>query len=416
MGAYARLNKFNGNILVSQHGRILFQRAYGFKDIEAGKKNSLTDIFQLASLTKTFTAALLLKLMEEGKLSVNTRVTDYFPDFHPDKPITVGQLLSHTAGVYEILRNPAASKEGAMYSAVSREKLLSYFYTQPLDFEPGTQFSYSNSGYVLLGIIIEKVTGLPYGQAVKKYLFTPLGMKHSGYDYARLRSNHKTQSYNYISNTRHTKATVWNASFTFAAGGLYSSLGDLYKWSKALNENKFITSKSLAAAQQEQQKGYGYGWFIDSLQAKKVVYHPGNLEGATSYFAMIPADDICLIMLNNKTSTTLEAIGNKLIAILYNKPYTLPKPKKATQLTDSLLTRYSGEYDISEDYRVSIKKQENFLYLFINQEQPVQLFPENENRFFIPDSEMSLVFKSKKEGGIQLTILDGLARKSGAKK
>ena len=209
-----------------------------------------------------------------------------------------------------------------------RGELLQYFSSRPLEFTPGSEFSYSNSGYDLLGMIIEKITGMRYGEAVKSMIFRPLGMSNSGYDYLNLKSSRKTVGYDYLSTNRFVTAKIWDESWTYASGGLYSSVGDLLKWNNALKHNRIISSEALAESYTPGKGDYGYGWFIDSLYGKKIAYHPGNLEGATSYFARIPQDDICIIMLTNQTSTIIESIGSKIIAILNKKPYTLPRPKQ----------------------------------------------------------------------------------------
>lgn len=160
---------------------------------------------------------------------------------------------------------------------------------------------------------------------------------------------------------------------------------------------------------------YGFGWFIDSLYGKKVAYHSGNLEGATSYFGRIPEDDICIIMLTNETSTTIESTAAKIIAILNDKPYTQPKPKMEIVVPTEILQQYVGKYDISDTYDTSIEILGNKLYLTGNNNFPFRIFAETTNRFFAIDSNMMLIFDTVKNGKVKLTIRDGLSTKIGNK-
>jgi len=299
---------------------------------------------------------------------------------------------------------------------VSHAELLSYFSDQPLDFEPGTAYAYSNSGYDILGMIIEKITGKSYDSAIQENIFKPLKMTQSGYDYEKLKSPYKTVGYNYISATRHTTAPVWDASWEYSSGGLYSSPPDLAKFDQALKTNQLIRSESLAKTYTPTQWNYGYGWFIHTLFGKKVAYHSGNLEGATSYFGRIPEDDICIIILMNETNTIIESLENKVIAILYDQPYVLPKPKKAIVLSDKQLKKYTGTYDISDAYQTRVALRDHLLYLSTDNMAPVQILPETENRFFISDSNMTITFNADQSGMISLKIQDGLSTKVGNRK
>jgi CubicO group peptidase (beta-lactamase class C family) len=415
ISAYAALNQFNGTILVTRAGKTIFQKPYGYRDAEKKIKLGSTDMFQLGSLTKSFTSILIMQLVEEKKLFLDSKLRDFFPAVHPEKVITIAQLLNHTSGIREELRDPEFRTKVRAGKEVTKAEMLAYYTRQPLDFEPGSTFSYSNSGYNLLGMIIEKLRGLSYEQVIRQRIFKPLGMSNSGFDYARLNSKYKTKGYAYLSPTRIVPATVWAASGSYSSGALYSNAEDLALWNKALQDNKLITGASLEKTYTAVKGGYGYGWFIDSLYTKKIVSHAGNVEGGTSYFARIPADDICIIMLINQTSTTLESIGDKVIAVLYGKDYKLPKPKQAITLSEDLAAKYAGIYDISDDYPTTISYINNQLFLTTNNQPAVRILPENATRFYINDSDMTLRFSSNADGKLHLMISEGLWNGSGDK-
>lgn len=412
--AYAALNQFNGTLLVSEKGNIVYQNAIGYQDAAAKKENTLNSIFQIGSLTKTFTSMLILKLAETHKLSIQDTISHYFPDFPPGKIITIEHLLSHSSGIYESFRNPDYIKDLNSDQKIASTHLMSYFSQEPLDFPPGTQFSYCNSGYNLLGLIIEKVTGLSYGKAVEKYIFKPFKMNHSGYNYNTLKDKNKTVGYAYLSNTRHVEVKPWNPDLTFSTGSLYSTTADLEKWYHVLRKNQFITEQSFSKATQDHLGGYGYGWFIDSINGKKVINHGGNVEGGSSYFMIEPENDISVILLNNMTSTKLERIGNAILAILLDKPYTLPKPKIPVQLNETELQQYTGKFEVAENYRVNITTENGRLYLQINQEPVTEIYTAKPPLFFLKDDDMEISFKEPKEGKMsEIYLKKGLNSKSG---
>lgn len=412
--AYSQVNKFNGTALVTVRGEVIYKNAIGYSDAAKQKENNLKSIFPIGSLTKTFTAAMILKLAENNKLSLQDPLTKYFPEFLPGKDITIEHLLTHTSGVYESLRNPAYRADMETDKKINTNEIMGYFIDQPLDFKPGTQFSYSNSGYNLLGIIIEKVTGLSYNKALEKYIFKKFNLNHTGFDYKTLSNSNKTTGYSYLSPTRHVEVKPGNPMLLYSSGALYSTVDDLNKWYAVLKNNKFISQESFKKAIQDHLGGYGYGWFIDSRYDKKIISHGGNVEGSTSCFIMEPENDISIILLNNITSTKLEQIGNSILAILLDKPYKLPKPKTAIQLDENTLSQYIGKYTISDDFIVSISNEEGQLYFQENQKAPIKIYAEKANYFFVNDDNLEIVFR-KLEGNkmLEIKLSQGLSTRVG---
>ena len=315
-----QLNRFNGSVLVSKNGKIIYEKAFGYQNAEKNILNTSNTVYQIGSTTKEFTAAVILKLAEEHKLSLEDKLSTYFPDFKRGDEITVNNLLTHTSGIYEILRDLDAVNSSTQPR--SKEKMLSYFVNKPLDFNPGTQYAYCNSGYMLLGLIIEKVTGSSYEQAVKKYILIPLEMKHSGFDFAGLQSANKAIGYTKYTKTVKEASIPWDSTATYSAGSLYSTVGDLYKWHNGMIKYKVYNKESLEKATTPFLEGYGLGCWIDTIYNKKVVSHGGNILGFTSYYGRIQEDDVCVILLNNIFNHQIETIGQSILAILYNKPYS----------------------------------------------------------------------------------------------
>lgn len=240
-------------------------------------------------------------------------------------------------------------------------------------------------------------------------------MSHTGFDYPALKSPDKTIPYAYLSKTRQEKTEIWNPELTGSAGQIYSTAEDLYKYYKGLRDYKIVSKEAFKKATIPFLSGYGYGWFIDDLYGKKVINHGGNIEGATSYFAMIPDDDICIILLNNITSKKLEKAGNMILGVLLNQPYELPKPKKEILPDDSILKKYAGNYKLSEDNTIHILYENGQLFIQNNNEPKVRMLAENDHSFFLQDddSEIAFIFKEGEKGVI--TIKKGLSSKTGEK-
>jgi CubicO group peptidase (beta-lactamase class C family) len=413
--AFAGINKFNGTALIHYQNKNIFEKSYGWQDAEKKIPNQDKSIYQIASLTKSFTALMIVKLNEEGKLSVKDPVSKFISDYPRGNEITIEHLLNHTSGIYEVLQN----KEyfGLLHTgkSISKDKELSFFKNEPLAFEPGTQFSYTNSGYIVLGIIIEKITGLSYEDAIQKNILTPLKMIHTGFNYMALKSPYKTVPYSYISNTKQEKTEVWNSTLTGPAGQIYSTVEDLYNYYVGLRDYKIVSKEAFKKATTPYLSGYGYGWFIDDLYGKKLINHGGNIEGSTSYFAMLPQDDLCIILLNNITSKKLEKAGNTILAALLEQPYSLPQPKKEAILSAGILKKYMGDYQLSEESIIHILYENGQLFMQNNKDPKVRILAEKEDTFFVQDddTEISFIFKEGENGVI--TIKKGLSSKTAEK-
>lgn len=334
MDAYCKINKFNGSVLVSQKGKILLEKGYGIKNAESKTRNDANGIFQIYSITKTFTSTVILKLVELKKLSLSDKLSKFYPDFPKGDSITIENLLTHTSGVYDYT-------QGNNMPDQTEKSFITFIETKPLDFSPGTNWSYSNSGYWLLGFIIKKVTGVPYEEAVKKFIFNPLQMTHSGFDFKDLTSKDKTTGYEIFSDEIKKEAVVYNAPGPFAAGAIYSTVGDLYKYYKGLQGYKIVNKESLKKASTSFKNNYGYGWIISSYEGREIVSHSGGAAGYRSNFARIPKEDICIVLLNNTENADMEMLTRKLLDVIYKKPYKIPSEIKIDKPT---LEKYVGYY------------------------------------------------------------------------
>lgn len=383
--AYTSLRQFNGSVLVAQKGKILLQKGYGLKNAETNRPNDANSIFLIYSVTKTFTSTLVFKLVEEGKLSLSDRLGKFYPSFPKGDSITLEHLLTHTSGLYDFTR-------GNNMTDHSEASFLAFLETQPLDFSPGTSWRYSNSGYFLLGFVIAKVTGMPYEKAVKQYIFDPLGMTHSGFNFKHLASRDKTTGYAVFS-TDKRPAAVWSDSMgPFAAGAIYSTVGDLYQYHRGLQRGKIIRPETLkkATTPSPQNEGYGYGWQLGRTNDKTIASHSGGGDGYRSNFARIPEDDVCVVLLTNTENANTDLLTNALLDILYDKPYKVPFEVPVDR---AVLERYTGTYQVVVPPLVFyVNLAQGRLTATVSGQPQTVLLAEREDYFFAPDANAYLEF------------------------
>src|SRR5688572_2392582 len=217
MDAYCKVNKFNGSVLVSRKGTILLEKGYGVKNARTNAPNDPHSIFQIYSITKPFTSTVILQLVELKKLSLSDKLNKFYPGFPKGDSITIEHLLTHTSGIYDYTR-------GNNMPDQTEQSFIQFIETKPLDFSPGNGWSYSNSGYWLLGFIIKKITGITYEEAVRKYIFKPLDMNRSGFNFKTLSDKNKTTGYAIFSENKKKEAVVYEPPGPFAAGAIYSTV------------------------------------------------------------------------------------------------------------------------------------------------------------------------------------------------
>jgi CubicO group peptidase (beta-lactamase class C family) len=391
LNTYNKLSKFNGSALVAKNGTVLLNKGYGYRNAGASVLNDEHSIFQLGSVTKQFTSAVILKLQAENKLSVSDKLSKYFPDYPKGDSITIKELLTHTSGIYNYTNDENFMKN-EITKAKTRQQMMALFENKPLDFSPGTSWSYSNSGYSMLGYIIEKVTNISYEQAVHKYIFSPLKMTHSGFDFTNLKNPDKTVGY-YVLNAHDTVAApIVDSTISFSAGAIYSTTGDLYKWSQALENNTVLSASQQNEAYIPVKNNYGYGWGIDSIEGKRRLSHGGGIPGYITILSRVPADEVTIILLSNASNESVGKISNDIYAILYHKKYELPKERKAISLDESTMKQYEGEYEIRPGLTVTINAKDSVLIAIPTGQAPKTLFAEKKDSFFEKEEDVQLDF------------------------
>ncbi|OQP63490.1 hypothetical protein A3860_24420 [Niastella vici] len=369
--------EFNGSILIAKGGKVLFSKGYGYCHAEQKIPNDEHTIFNIASITKTFTAAIILKLQQQGKLSVSDALNKYYPGYPNGEKITIHQLLTQTAGIPDYLQDKKFQSIDQS-KPQTLEQMIAFFKDKPLDFEPGSAFRYSNSGYTLLGYIIEKLTGMFYGAALETIIFKPLHMDHTSYGPPQSNDLRKATGYMmYYKNFQRASFAV-HPSVSYATGAIYSTVNDLYIWHKALQGKKFLSESSLSAAYKRDKGRYGYGWFVDSLYGKLRVSHDGNIPGYKSNINRFPQDDICVIALSNANNNSVGAIVRNAVNVLYHQPLDKPFAElPVIQMPMSDKAAYTGIYKWRKEDsdQVTVFLKDSSLFMTIGSNAAIEIQP-----------------------------------------
>lgn len=304
--------QFRGAVLVATQERILVARGYGLANAERNLPNTAQTRFRIASISKPITAVAILQLQAAGKLAVDESVCQYLPDCPTAwQAVTLHHLLTHTSGIpnYTDFANFAEVE----LSPVTPRQLVSRFRNLPLDFVPGSAYRYSNSNYVVLGLIIEAVSGQPYADYIRDNIFVPAGMINSGYDTGDASVLNGTVGY---LGPGIERSIPIDTSNLYSAGGLYSTVEDLYRFVQALNSGQLLPANELAKMYTPNRSNYGYGWKIEERNGRRVIYHPGFISGAVTHLAYYPERQSVVIVLSNMERTNADAIAATIGALL----------------------------------------------------------------------------------------------------
>ncbi|MFD2933115.1 serine hydrolase [Spirosoma flavum] len=381
---YVANRQFNGAVLVAEKGQVIFKKGYGMANIEWNIPNAPDTKFRLGSITKQFTAMLIMQLVEKGKLKLAGKITDYLPDYPRvtgDK-ITIHHLLTHTSGI------PNYTNVPKFFETMSRDPYTPEAFTKkfadlPLDFEPGAKFSYSNSGYFLLGVIIEKVTGKSYAELLKANILTPAQLADTGYDLfspilPKRASGYEKERGNYVN------APYLDMSIPYAAGSLYSTVEDLYRWDQALYTDKLLSAASKATmftpflGSYEEGFGYAYGWIVGKAKVGErkdsllLIAHGGGINGFNTLISRAPQDKQLVVLLSNAGRAPLDAMCKNVLRILYDQPVQTPKKPVTDLLRQSVMTesvattrQKFGVWKADKGYSVNEGELNNLGYEFM---------------------------------------------------
>ncbi len=398
-------------VIVTRDGKTVLRKGYGLANLEHKTPLQPDTVLRLGSITKQFTAVAILMLAEQGKLSLDDDITRHLPDFPAggDK-VTIAQLLQHTSGIASYTSNPAYEKNmGKDYSVA---EMIDGFKNSPRDFKPGQHWRYSNSGYFLLGAIIEKASGKPYAQFLAEQVFKPLGMNDTAYEGHERSKATRAQGY---SGDGKTFAPARHLSMTqpYAAGSLASTVDDLAKWDAAISAGKLLAAPSWqraftgATVASGRPTNYGMGWQIGTLQGETAIAHGGGINGFSTYAVRLPASKVYVAVLTNADSGGVapEMIASKAAALAIGKPYPDFKP---IALDAGTLDSYVGVYRIDDKNERVIRREGARLIMQRTGRQPVEIVPYKTDGFVLNNTLVMLDFGRDAKGNvIDVNVIQG---------
>lgn len=328
LSSYVQQHQFNGNVLIVEKSIPMFENCYGLADRENSVPNKPATRFRIASISKQFTAVLILQLVEAGKLNLDAPISRYLP-FYP-KPwgnnITIHHLLTHTSGLPEYTEKAGFFDEISKRSYTHQE-FIKQFCSDSLLTAPGTTYKYCNTGYYILGAIIEAITGKSYAEVLQTKILNVAGMQHTGMETNDTLIFDRARGYNYRDSTYFNAEYIDMLSSIFSAGGLYSTIRDLWLWNKALFNDKLISKASRNKMMQPYMAGYGYGIGVTKFtppgldQEVHFAFHQGAINGFRSFMTYIVNEDRLIILLCNNFDVDLNRLNNAIFAVLHDQPH-----------------------------------------------------------------------------------------------
>ena len=330
MKVYHSYRQFNGAVLVAENGKVIFKKGYGMANMEWNIPIETDTKFRLGSITKQFTSMLILQLVQEGKIKLDGKLTDYLPDYRKDTGdrVTIHHLLNHTSGIPSYTGLPTFFRDISR-NPYSVSDFVKKYTSGDLEFEPGSKFSYNNSGYFLLGAIVERLTGKTYEQALKERILDVVGMKNTGYDHHETILAKRAAAYEKRPGA-FINAPYLDMSLPYAAGSLYSTVEDLYLWDQALYTDKLLSAQLKESMYKPGLSNYAYGWNVRKAplgaqdEQITVIEHGGGINGFNTLITRMPDSKNLIVLLNNTGGTKLGEMSQKIAGILFGKPYKPP--------------------------------------------------------------------------------------------
>lgn len=402
---YVDAHQFMGTVLVARGDDIIFSKAYGSANLEWNVPNTMDTKFRIGSLTKQFTAVAILLLEERGKLKLDDPIKTYYPDAPAawDK-ITLRHLLGHTSGIHNYTDTPDFVRMTTSHA--TPEELVKRVQDAPLEFEPGAEMRYSNTGYVLLGMAIEKASGTGYAAFLKANLFDPLGMKDTGYDENAVVMPQRAAGYsprpNGIVNAMYTDMTT-----PFSAGALYSTAPDLLRWEHALFGGKVLTPASLEKMTTGGKGDYGMGLFIHTQSGRRRIEHGGGIPGFNTKLAYYPDTGVVAIALSNLNGPGPDEIVEKLGALAHGDAVTLLTERKSIVLPAKTLQKYVGVYQVEPTRVMTVTFDDGQLQCQFTGDNKFPIAAESETRFFPVPFDAQFEFRKEKGKVVGLVLRHG---------
>jgi CubicO group peptidase (beta-lactamase class C family) len=408
LSAWAKQGRFSGAVLLAKGDKILLRKGYGMANFELNVANTPETVFRIGSITKLFTAFSILQLEEKGLLKVTDPVSKYIPEMPADwDGITIHLLLCHKSGIPDFTSAKAYSE---FDNPRHIENALKEYSGKPLLTKPGDVLRYSNAGYILLGRVIEKVSGKSYEEHLTENILRPAGMTHTSVDHAAELVPQRASGYRFDGENI-INATYGDPAYTYSAGALRSTVDDMYRFDRALKSGRLFSAAITAKAWTAYghwtapppfplEAEYGYGWMIGQDQGHRYVGHGGWVNGFVSQFTRYPDDDAVLIVLWNFETSNNIPLTQDLAAILFGQKYEVPIVRPIVHPAAETLARYVGRYQVGP-LTLQITVRNGRLYaLGTGQPAPYGLIATTETEFYCNDMPAVVMFVPGEKGTV----------------
>jgi CubicO group peptidase (beta-lactamase class C family) len=412
--SYSDNKQFMGSVLVAQNDKILFEKSYGSANLEWNNPNASSTKYRLGSITKQFTAASILLLEERGKLKTDDLVKKYMPDAPAawDK-ITIYNLLTHTSGIPSFTSFPDYHASEAI--PATPQSLVARFRDKPLEFQPGEKWNYSNSGYVLLGYLIEKISGKSYSAFVEENIFRPLEMTDSGYDSNSAIILHRASGYSPGPNGFENAGYI-DMSVPLSAGALYSTTLDLLRWEQGLFGGKLLSPASVKKMTTPFKDNYACGLMVVTANGRTMIEHGGGIEGFNTDMAYYPDDKLTVIVLANLNGGAPAEITAKLAAVVHGEKVVLQSERKQIEVSPSVLAKYVGNYELAPGVFITMTVDGSHLFTQLTGQPKFEVFAESDKDFFLKVVDAQITFETDNQGKVADLILHQNGRNQTAKR
>lgn len=396
--------QFNGSVLVKHEGQTLVSRGVGLANFEHQVPNTPQTVFRIGSITKQFAAMLILQQVQAGKLKLDDPINQYLSD-PPDAwgPITIHHLLCHTSGIFNFTNSLDYLTKQSNLGRPDKQ-VLAMFRDKPLQFAPGEKHEYSNSGYILLGLILEKVTGQKFDAQLKQRIFEPLQMTSSGCDRAAPLVPHRAQGYARQAG-KLANALYIDMQGVYAAGAILSTVEDLGRWDQALREHTLLSPELTEKMFTPVLDNYGYGMLRDNVPSRTQYWHNGGINGFHSMFVHCPQSRSCSVVLCNFEDGLPDRMGRELMAILFDEPYGLPRKHVVAKVDPAGYDALVGSYQLAPGAVITITRDEQHLRAQLTGQPKVEIFPESESEFFYKAVDAQATFVRDSQGRVTHLVL-----------
>ncbi len=389
LAPYFKANLPGVSVIMTRAGKTIFRKSYGSADLDAKTALRPDMMFRVGSVSKQFTSAAIFQLIEAGKLKLDDDINALLPELpNQGEKITLEQVLSHTSGLKDYVRSPKFAETAG--KPITRQQIFELFKNDGLAFPPGQGFAYSNTGYFLLGMIIEKVSGMSYEDYLAKHIFEPLKMTHTAYEGRERDAQRRVEGY-MGQGDKVQKADPISIDVVYAAGGLVSTVDDLATWDRAIAEGKLLKPSSWTLAMQPhkihgtQNAGYGYGWNNYQIRGARAIGHDGIIPGFNAFAVRIPEHQLYVAVLGNNgfAAPNSAYLVEKIAAIAMGNPYP---DYKAVQLDPDSMEKFVGVYKINDKDDRTISREDNRLFMQRSGRGKFEVLPCGPTEFFIKDS------------------------------